>query len=148
MAKFCHKPSDLILMQGNPGSGKTYSAMGMCELFTRNSTSCIFVTQVKLWDKWLEVSSGGDKHFIERIKSVNLLVIDDFGTAEVSPAFLKFFMEIINERLQWTDRGTVITTNLLNEKWGEFCGEALTDRISMGQLFTFEDSSRRHKKPI
>lgn len=148
MSKFCQKPCDLIVMQGPSGSGKTYSAMAMCELYTRKSSSCIFVTQVKLRDEWLKMARGEQSNVMNKIRDVNLLVVDDFGTGEVTSSFLTYFLEIINSRMQWSDRGTIITTNLSDEKISEFCGEALTDRLKTGQMFSYTDSSRRRKKVL
>lgn len=145
MVKFCQKPQGIIFMQGETGTGKTYSAMGMCELFTRDNPSCIFITQVSLRDEWLKMQRGEDRHFIDKVNKVNLLVVDDFGTGEVTNSFLSYFMELINSRMQWTDRGTVITTNLNDEAMSRFCGEALSDRIKTGQLFMFNEKSRRKK---
>jgi DNA replication protein DnaC len=75
-------------------------------------------------------------------------VIDDFGTAEMSPGFMSFFMDLINTRMQWSNRGTIITTNLNDTKFSEYCGEALADRINTGQLFEFKGKSKRVKKPL
>ena len=143
MLKFLKNPSGVLYMQGDPGTGKTYAAMGMCEYYTRKSKSCTFVTARQLFKKWLEVGDG-----VPNILNAELLVIDDFGTSEVSPAFMTFFMDLINSRLQWTNRGTVITTNLDDAKFSEFCGKPLADRIRTGQLFEFKGKSRRKNTPL
>ncbi len=149
MLKFIEKPHGIIYMQGDAGTGKTYAAMGMCELFTKKSTDCMFISQKQLMVKWLETfKSDFNAHFFERISRVELLVIDDFGTSEVSPGFMSYFMDLIDKRLQWSNRGTVITTNLKDDAFSNYCGEALTDRIKTGQLFIFEDKSRRIKTPL
>jgi DNA replication protein DnaC len=148
MARFCLKPCGLVYMQGKSGSGKTFAAMGMCELYLRENDSCIFITQEQLFDRWLEITRGAEKHFLNRVNEVKLLLVDDFGTGEPSSGFLKYFLQLINSREQWTDRGTVITTNLQTEKLVEFCGEAIVDRLSTGQAMIFNNPSRRVKKPI
>ena len=73
-------------------------------------------------------------------------MIDDFATGEPNSKFLEFFMEVINTRIQWSNRGTVITTNLKTKEFNTYCGEALVDRITTGQKFIFVGESRR--KPI
>ena len=65
------------------------------------------------------------------------------ATAELKEGFLSFFMELINSRIQWTNRGTVITTNLQNDQINALLGDALSDRILTGQIFEFEGPSRR-----
>lgn len=144
MAKFVNKPKGLIVMQGTPGTGKTYAAMALCEYVTRTESNVIFTTQKKMADRWLatfheDIPSG----YVQKIMNCNLLVIDDFGTAELSKSLLEFIMHVINNRLQWSNRGTVITTNLDSRKLSEYCGDALSDRLNTGQKFLFSGKSRR-----
>lgn len=143
MLKFVASPCGFILMEGEPGTGKTYAAMAMCELFTRKSRFCIFTTQKQMANNWLNAIGDHQNNYINSITNTPLLVIDDFGTGEVTPKFLEFFMDLINTRMQWNNRGTVITTNLEDKKFATFCGEALSDRINTGQKFQFKGKSRR-----
>lgn len=48
--------------------------------------------------------------------------------------------------MQWSKKGTIITTNLESQKILEICGKALVDRLTTGQTLLFKDQSRR--KPI
>ena len=144
LKKFGTKPQGIALMQGASGLGKTYASLGVCELFTRHSNSCIFITQKAMAQRWLEsFRSERIDAFIPSLSKVNLLVIDDFGTSEIPPGFMSFFMDLINSRMQWTDRGTMISTNLSNDKFAEYCGEALADRFNTGQKLVFTGKSRR-----
>jgi len=140
LRKFAMKPFGIIHMQGPSGCGKTYAALATCELFTRTNLSAKFITQTKMQQKWL---SSEKTDFVEWLEKVQLLVIDDFATGEVPNGFMKFFMDLINTRIQWTNRGTIITTNLSDKQFMEICGEALTDKINTGQRMIFKDSSRR-----
>ncbi len=144
MARFVKLPKGLIVMQGTPGTGKTYAAMALCEYVTRTESSVIFTTQKQMADNWLktfheEIPSG----YARKVMECKLLVIDDFGTAELSKSLLEFLMHVINSRLQWSNRGTVITTNLDSKKLAEYCGDALSDRLNTGQKFLFSGKSRR-----
>lgn len=142
LEKFVKEPSGIILMQGPPGAGKTYSALATCEAFTRFNQSCIFCTQENMLKYWLDKQSN----FSDRARISNLLVIDEFGIAEFAPAFMNFFLSLINSRLQWTDRGTIITTNLNDQKMIGYCGEALNSRLSTAQKMIFNNEDRRTKK--
>lgn len=142
LLKFATNPSGIILMQGGPGSGKTYASMGVCEYFTRKSAFATFITQTKMQDKWL---SEEKVKFISNCERVNLLVIDDFGIGEISPGFMRFFFNLVDSRLQWTNKGTIITTNLLDKEFTNYCGQALNDRIRTGQKMVFENKSRRQQ---
>lgn len=147
MKKFIHTPTGIILMEGKTGRGKTYCALAMCELFTKKNASCFFRTQEQISHEWL-LKRQEEKSLIfkEKLSSVNLLVIDDFGTGEVPPGFMKFFMDVISTRLRWSDRGTVITTNLDKHKMSEVCGEALSDRLSTGMKFLFNGPLKRKQR--
>lgn len=140
LLKFANKPFGIIFMQGSSGTGKTYASMGVCELFTRRNSSAIFTTQTQMLSKWLEQDKMSYTH---KLEIVNLLVIDDFGTGDVPPGFMKFFLDLINTRMQWSDRGTIISTNLSDKDFTDYCGSALNDRIKTGQKFEFKDKSRR-----
>ena len=146
MLKFATTPRNILFMRGNPGTGKTYAAMAICELYTRKDTSCIFTTQKQMSNNWLETFKAERySNYIERVSNTCLLVIDDFGTAEMPPGFLSFFMDLINTRMQWSNRGTVITTNLNAKNFMAICGEALSDRIMTGMIFVYDDKTRRKK---
>lgn len=142
--KFGTKPCGIVFMQGNAGSGKTFACLGVCEFFTRKNTSAIFRTQKQILNEWLKTfNPEKPTNFIEKVMTCNLLIIDDFGTGEISPGFMSFFMDLINTRMQWSDRGTIITTNLDDDTFSDYCGLALNDRISTGQKFKFINQSRR-----
>lgn len=145
MLKFATAPRGIILMRGEPGTGKTYAAMAICEFFTRRSSNCIFTTQKQMSNNWLIAQGDHMNNYINTVMATPLLVVDDFATGEPNPKFLEFFMDVINTRIQWKARGTVITTNLDVKKFSLFCGEALSDRIMTGQIFSFEGGTRRKK---
>ena len=147
MIKFANNPRGILLMRGGSGLGKTYAAMAICEFFTRTKPGCIFITQKQMAVRIIDVMKGDKQdNYTSSLNTVPLLVVDDFGTADMTPNFLAFFLDLINTRMQWTNRGTVITTNLDHKKFITTCGEALNARIMSGQFFEFKGANRR-KKP-
>src|ERR1044071_6871079 len=78
LERFAQSPKGIILMQGQKGLGKTFSALATCELFTRTNSSCIFITHRQLLSIWLQK----DSNFINKIEGTALVVIDDFGTGD------------------------------------------------------------------
>ncbi len=137
------KPKGTALFQGPPGTGKTYSALSVCEKFTRTNPSAIFITQRKLADRWLDHSrNGNSSQFINSLENCNLLIIDDFGSAIPSPIFLSFFMDVLNTRNQWSNRATIVTTNLQDLDLVKI-GDSLADRLSCGEIIAFSGKSRR-----
>jgi DNA replication protein DnaC len=143
LLKFATSPEGIIFMRGDPGTGKTYAAMAVCEYFTRRSISCIFTTQRQMLQKWTSSFDEKGSNYISSLSNASLLVVDDFGIGEPNAKFLEFFMDLINTRLQWKGKGTIITSNLTTQKFMFFCGEALGDRIITGQYFEFKGNSRR-----
>ena len=144
LKSFAEKPKGTIVMQGDKGLGKTYASLATCELFTRYNSSCIFITHKQLLFRWIDK----ENNYLHKIENNTLVVIDDFGSSEPSQGFLSYFMDVINTRMQWNDRGTIITTNLEDDKLSNFCGEALMDRLNTGIYFEFRGQSRRKKNLI
>lgn len=145
MLKFVTSPQGILFMRGDPGTGKTYAAMAICEFFTRKSKLGVFTTQKQMSNNWLINQNEKTSNYVNNLMVTPLLVVDDFATGEPNPKFLEFFMELINTRMQWKSRGTVITTNLDIKKFSAFCGAALAGRIMTGQVFNFEGETRRKK---
>lgn len=147
LLKFSVKPQGIILMRGDTGTGKSYCAMATCEIFTRKSTSAVFTTQKNLCYQWLEKFKNNDplNNLIDKVTNYELLVIDDFGTGDIPPGFMGFFMDLLNTRMQWSNRGTIITTNLDSQTFDNYCGPALSDRILTGQIFEFKGKTKRKK---
>ncbi len=142
--KFACHPAGVIFMQGTTGSGKTFAAMAICELFIRRSTSCIFITHRNLKKEYEYSYKTRDcSTTLDRLPTIDLLVIDDFGTGETSPSFMEFFMGVLDTRNQYSNKGTIITTNLDNQGLSDKFGDALNDRIRTGQKFIFKEKSRR-----
>ncbi len=149
MLKFVAHPRSILFMQGDKGAGKTYASLAMCELFTRRSTSCIFGTQKQIFDKWVaSIRENCTPEYTRQVSEVNLLVIDDFGIGESTTAFMTFIMDLINTRLQWTNRGTVITTNLAEKEIQLLTSPAFMDRLNTGQHFEFREKKSRRKPTI
>lgn len=134
----------IILFYGVIGKGKTYTALCMLHFFTLENASAIFVKQKRLADEWLEfIRNGNFSVFRKKIESVSFLVIDDLGTKDLTQSFLEFLLDIIDFRMQWKNKLTLITTNILPEKFVEFFGERLSDRIRTGFSIKFSGESRR-----
>jgi len=147
LLKFAKNPEGIALMRGDTGTGKTYCAMAVCEFFTRSSISAVYISQKKLATKWLDSNKINDSYnnFIDQLNSCRLLVIDDFGTVELRGGFMSFFMDLIDSRLQYKNKGTIITTNLTREIFNEVCGDALSDRLQTGTILDYKGKTRRTK---
>lgn len=134
----------IILFYGVVGKGKTFTALCMLKLFTLENASAIFIKQKRLADEWLEFTRNGNfSAFRKKIESVSFLAIDDLGTKDLTQSFLEFLLDIIDFRMQWKNKLTLITTNILPDKFVEFFGERLSDRIRTAFSIKFSGESRR-----
>lgn len=151
MRNFAQKPTGIALFIGQKGSGKTYACLAILELYTRSNRQSAFYTADTLQDAWLSEFKGNAALNLKyKLKELSLLVIDDFAQKEPPPGFMGFVFDVINYRMQWSDKGTIITTNISLTQMAQYCGEALNDRISSASLkinFDSKISRRRQVKP-
>jgi len=151
MQDFLKSENHFMTMRGPKGSGKSYAAMGICELFTRTKVSCMFISHEKMQSDWLDTfKTDGLNNFISRVKNVELLIIDDFGAKIPTTNFKAFFFDLINTRMQWIGRKTIILSNLLEDKEEDeklylncLGGDAVSDRLKRAVKLKFKDKSRR-----
>lgn len=145
MRNFAQKPGSTGLFMGHKGSGKTWSCLAILELFTRFSVDCHFTTAQTLQDQWLE--SEHKNVFKYRLIEVTLLIIDDFGQSPPADGFMTFIFDIVNNRDQWSNRGTIFTTNADPDLLLKYCGAALTDRLLHGEFnFEFEEENKQSRR--
>jgi len=147
-SKFVAKPSGFVILQGDRGLGKTFASLAICEKFTRSDANCIFKTGHQLYAEWLDSIRSCVIDFAGRFKRATLLVIDDFGATEHTPAYMSFFQDLMNYRSRQLCRGTIISTNLMPTKFNDFCGAPLTDRFREGYVLAFRGETRRAHKVI
>lgn len=148
LKKFSDEPSGIIYMLGKPGRGKTYCCMATTERYLRKRGDATFTTHRKMFEDWTLSNTDKSSMYKHKLSTVPLLVVDDFGTCEPSPSFMAFFMDVIDTRLRFKRRGTIINTNLSDEKLSEICGDALISRIATGQKMIFTGPDRREKQVL
>lgn len=148
---FSKKPYGFLLLAGGNGTGKSFVAEAIYQLYTPyklpyyDMDRAYFINQSDLNEKWLDVKhEGSTKEFSERIKETKLLVIDDLGTRIPSEAFSDFLYAIFDHRWRFRDTlGTIITTNLTGKMVREKFGDAVLSRISSGITIRFDGDDRR-----
>lgn len=81
-------------MTGNFGTGKTFLTVFFAQTFAlKNKGKIIFVDANNLATRFLEKRSDTDfKFFFEKLKTIDLLIIDDFGSEN---RFLQFRDEFL-----------------------------------------------------
>ncbi|GAB4473849.1 MAG: hypothetical protein Kow0088_09410 [Anaerolineales bacterium] len=103
-----------LFLQGGYGCGKTHLAAAIANAAVQLHVPTLFLTVPDLLDSlrstMSDTESNFEEHFTE-IRTVRLLILDDFGTQNATPWAQEKLFQIINYR--YINRlPTVITTNL------------------------------------
>lgn len=104
-----------LMLYGPYGCGKTHLAAAIANQAVNHQISTIFLTAPDLLD-WLRSAYSNTSDFgfegrFEQIKTIELLVLDDFGTQNTTPWAQEKLYQILNYRYI-NKLPTVITTNL------------------------------------
>jgi DNA replication protein DnaC len=122
-----------LLIHGPTGVGKTYLATAIGNHLCRHGRSTLFVKMNLLFENIALVRvQGRYLNFLKKIRSIDLLIVDDFGLKPLTEQQFQDFYDVLDER----DNGkaTIVTTQLPSENWDEVIKdpivcEAISDRI-------------------
>ena len=137
-----------LVMFGPAGTGKTHLsiALGMraCELGYRVK----FYTVTELVLKMVEARKAGTlERLVKEIKTLDLVVLDEFGYIPVDKEGSQLLFRIISS--SYESKSLIITTNIEFSRWGgiftdEQMAAAMIDRlVHYGHLLLFEGPSYR-----
>jgi DNA replication protein DnaC len=123
-----------LWLYGPTGTGKTTLAMLVSKLALEGNHSVAIYSLPKLLARirrTYEGEPGGDSYltFFERLTSVDLLHIDDFGAEKRSDWVLEQLYSLVNERYE-ARRSILLTTNLGMEELEEQIGTRTVSRLS------------------
>lgn len=140
-----------LLFTGTPGVGKTF--MSSCianEIINKNHT-ILYQTSSLLLNSIFEYKFSKDttsKELYDSLFNVDLLIIDDLGTENLTAAKFEELFTIINSRLITPYTKTIISTNLSLEELAQTYDHRILSRI-MGNyniLRFYGDDIRLKKK--
>jgi DNA replication protein DnaC len=119
---------------GDTGTGKTTLAMLVSKAATEGGHSVAVYSLPKLLARirrTYDEEAGGDSYgaFFERLTSVDLLHIDDFGAEKRSDWVLEQLYALVNERYE-DERSIMLTTNLTVDKLEEQIGQRTVSRLT------------------
>ncbi len=119
---------------GDTGTGKTTLAMLVSKAATEMGHSVAIYSLPKLLARIrrtyeAEASSDSYGAFFERLTSVDLLHIDDFGAEKRSDWVLEQLYALVNERYE-DERSIMLTTNLTVDKLEDQIGKRTVSRLT------------------
>lgn len=113
-----------LLLQGLPGRGKTYQAVGALMEMAKETT-IRFTTFKQIIDECkasFDNATESELSVISRCKNCGCLLIDDMGSERVTEWSLPIIFEIIDGRCA-NEKPTIITTN--------YTGEEIMSRLTL-----------------
>jgi len=122
-----------VLITGASGVGKTWIACALAHQACREGYSALYLRLPRLLhDVALARGDGRYPKLLSSLAKLDLLVIDDWGLAALTPENLRDLLEILEDR--YAARSTIVTSQIPVEKWHGLIGEptfadAILDRL-------------------
>ncbi len=149
---FINDPIPLIL-QGDPGRGKTYFMFslirGVFELRRAHSSFIRFMNAQDLDERVAsEIKTyGSASHFISTLCDSQVLMIDDFGVEGSKERAERNYYSLLDKRLS-NDMPMVISTNLSDEEILRIFGSRIDSRLKQCVKLVFDGPDLRKPKRL
>ena len=122
-----------LLFIGSTGTGKTFLSSCIANEIIKKGYTVLYQTTPILLDSIFEYKYNDDnkisRELYNNIYNANLLIIDDLGTENSTPAKFAELFAIINERLKNPKTKTVISSNFDLDKLSKFYDSRLVSRF-------------------
>ena len=129
---FMDRTGNIVLI-GPTGVGKTGLSIGILLKALEVGHRGLFVKAQDLFDEmYASLADRSSTKLINRLRRVDLLVIDEMGYLNLRPEQSNIFFKLMEER--YGRKSTIISTNLDYDEWYAFLGDkqmvgALLDRL-------------------
>ena len=121
------------LFLGPPGTGKSHLAQAIGQAVIQQGYRVLYRETHTLLDDLAEASLDGTRReCLERLVTVPLLIIDDFGMRKLPLIAAEELLEIIMRRYERTS--TLVTSNRPVEDWGKLLGDAAATSAMLDRL--------------
>ena len=123
--------SGSLLLNGNPGLGKTFLSACIARSVSDSGYSVVYETATRLFAQLERARFTGDPEAqsqAARFTACELLIIDDLGSELVTPFVQSALYGVINDR-HLSGLPTIVSSNLLPEEFSQRYGPAIASRL-------------------
>lgn len=114
-------PKPGLMLQGNPGVGKTHLACAALKILVERGFECLFFDYQNLLDRiragYNPTAGTSEREAYTSVLEVEVLLLDDLGSHRVSDWVWDVVTSIINHRYN-AKKALIVTTNLPDEATG------------------------------
>jgi len=124
-----------LILQGQPGTGKTHLACAIANQVITNGASARFTTVMQLVRAiratWKRDSEQSEDEILQSIIGYDLLIIDEIGVQYETESEKLILFDVLNGRYE-NEKPTILLTNLVGQELNACIGERNVDRIQEG----------------
>jgi len=142
-----------IIMTGNPGTGKTHTAIGLGIKACEQGYRVLYTTIPYLVTELKESNSAQKlRSYQKRFEKYDLIIADELGYISFDREAADLLFSILS--LRASQKSTIITSNLTFERWDEIFGDAaitsaIVDRLTYkAYLIDMEGDSYRLRETL
>lgn len=112
-----------VIITGPTGLGKSYLPCALGNKACREGYRVLYTRSPKLFGELLQARADGTyRRMIQRLAKLQVLIIDDFGTAPLDTQERRDLREVLEDR--YSVSSTIITSQLEPKEWHSFIGDA------------------------
>lgn len=138
-----------LLLNGNPGLGKTFLSVCIARTVADNGYSVVYESAPKLFQQLERARFSQDpeaQSLAAKYTASDLLIIDDLGSELVTPFVQSALYSVVNDRLL-ASMPTIVSSNLQSQDLGSRYGPAIASRLlGSYRLVTFVGQDIRLQK--